>query len=210
MTNRNRPPSPLLACLAATALLTACTPSPKAGHPNTAPPSASSSTATSGTTVGTSSGTTPPPATASIPSSPPVRPSAADGLTLAAAEQFVHYYSSLMNYASDTGDTSSLLAASEAGCENCKVYAEFVAKSNAANGLLTGDYHERVTDVPELVRGQSGRVGGSASVTVGAYVSRETTSAAPVASKATSYTREFALSPQGGKWVMYEMKLVKQ
>jgi len=208
VTNRNRPTRLLLACLSATALLTACGhSSPDAGRPNTAPPPPSSTTAT---TQGTSGGTTPPTATASTPSSPPVRPSAADGLTLAAAEQFIHYYSSLMNYASDTGDTSSLLAASEAGCENCQAYADFVAKSNAANGLLTGDYHERVTDVSELVRGQAGRVGGSASVTVGSYVSRETTSAPPVTSKPTNYMREFALSPQGGNWVMYEMKLVKQ
>ena len=132
------------------------------------------------------------------------------GLTLAAAEQFVQYYSGLMTYAADTGDTNSLLSASEAGCENCKAYADFVSKSNAANGLLTGDYREHITDVSELVRGQGERLGGSARVSVGSYVSRATASASPVNSKAAKYTREFALSPQDGSWVMYEMKLVQQ
>jgi hypothetical protein len=141
---------------------------------------------------------------------PPERPSTANGLTLAAAEQFIHYYNDLTNYAAATGDTSLLLGASEAGCENCKSYAAFVAKSNAANGLLTGDYRERITDVAELVRGQGGNVGGSASVSVGAYVSRTTPTASPVNIKATNYTLEFALSPRGGNWVMYEMKLDKK
>lgn len=211
MTNRSRPAALLLTCLGATLLLTACTSgSPEAGRPNTAPPNPSASTSASPESTTTGPGGTTPPTTSANPSSPPSRPSTAEGLTLAAAEQFIHYYSGLMNYAADTGDTSSLLGASETGCENCKAYATFVAKSNAANGLLTGDYHEQITDVPELVRGQGGRVGGSASVKVGAYVSRETKSAAPVNSKRANYTREFALSPQGGSWVMYEMKLVKQ
>ena len=206
MTNRNRPMLLPLACLSATALLTACSSgSPEAGRPNTAPPSASTATST-----GSSGTATPPTATSAPPSGPPSRPSGAVGLTLTAAEQFVQYYSGLMNYAADTGDTSPLLSASEAGCENCKAYADFVTKSNAANGLLTGDYRERVTDVSELVRGQAGRLGGSASVSVGAYVSRATASANPVNSKPAKYTREFALSPQGGSWVMYEMKLVQQ
>ncbi|TCO43447.1 hypothetical protein EV646_11223 [Kribbella antiqua] len=200
MTNRNRPTSTLLACLAATSLLTACTNSPEAGRPNGTP-------TTSTTASASSTGAPTPTAT---PSAPPARPPAAQGLTLAAAEQFVHYYSDLMNYASDTGDTAPLMSASDAGCENCKAYADFVKKSNAANGLLTGDYHEDLTEVSELVRGQAGRLGGSANVSIGAYVSRETASAAPVSSKATKYTREFALSQQGGDWVMYEMKLVKQ
>jgi hypothetical protein len=203
VTTRNRPTALLSACLG-TLLLTACTSgSPEAGHPNTAPPS-TPTTPTSGPGTATASKPT------SAPSGPPERPATAQGLSLAAAEQFVRYYSDLMNYASDTGDTTPLLSASEAGCENCKVYADFVKKSNAANGLLTGDYREHLTEVSELVRGQGGRLGGSASVSVGAYVSRETATASPVTSKATKYTREFALSPQSGSWVMYEMKLVKQ
>jgi hypothetical protein len=122
----------------------------------------------------------------------------------------VHYYSDLMNYASDTGDGTALLSASDSGCENCKIYADFVKKSNAANGLLTGDYHEHITEVSELVRGQGGHIGGSAILNVGTYVSRETPTATPVTSKSTKYTRELALSSQGGNWVMFEMKLEEQ
>lgn len=115
-----------------------------------------------------------------------------------------------MNYASETGNTAPMLGASESGCEICKAYAGFVAQANAANGLLKGDYLERITDVPELYRADGGHVGGSATVSIGAYVSRETATAAPISNRAAKYKREFALSPQAGNWVMYEMKLGKQ
>ena len=197
MTTRNRPAATLtLACLA-TLALPACSPgSPDAGQPDT---SATSSAPSASSTPSTAA-----------PTGPPERPSAATGLTLASAEAFVRYYSDLKNYASDTGDSTALLSASEAGCENCKAYADFVKKSNAANGLLTGDYHERLKEVSELVRGQNGRLGGSAIVSVGQYVSRQTPTATPFTSKPKTYTRELALSPQSGSWVMYEMKQVVQ
>lgn len=114
-----------------------------------------------------------------------------------------------MNYAADTGDTAALLSASDPGCGNCKAYVDFIAKSNAANGLLVGDYHEHITDVPELNRGKSGFAGGSATLSVGAYTSKETKADTPLVSKPSKYTREFALSTQGGNWVMYEMKQTK-
>lgn len=205
MTHRNRPTQTLLACLTTATLLTACGPgSPEAGRPNTAPPQTSASTTDS---APTESASTPPSST--TPSGPPTRPPNATGLTLSAAEQFVHYYNDLLNYAAATGDTAPMLGASDAGCENCKSYAAFVREANVANGLLKGDYLERVTDVPELYRGDSGRVGGSALVTVGAYVSQKSKTATPRNVPAAKYKREFALSPQAGSWVMYEMKLVK-
>jgi hypothetical protein len=195
VTYRNKRAILALACLGAV-LITGCTSNPEASHPSPQPTTpAASTTATRATTP---------------PAGPPERPAAAEGLTLAAAEAFVHYYSDLMNYASDTGDGTALLSASDSGCENCKVYADFVKKSNAANGLLTGDYHEHITEVSELVRGQSGRLGGSAILKVGTYVSRETPTASPITSKSRKYTRELALSPQSGNWVMFEMKLVEQ
>jgi hypothetical protein len=207
VTFRNRPTRALLACLGATILLTACGQgSPEAGHPNTAPPPPSSANTQSG--APTQSAATLPPS--AMPSGPPARPANANGLTLAAAAQFVHYYNTLLNYAAETGDTAPLLGASDAGCENCKSYASFVAQANVANSLLKGDFRERITDVPELYRGDSGRVGGAAIVTVGAYVSQKSKTATPRNIPAAKYRREFALSPQAGNWVMYEMKLVKQ
>jgi hypothetical protein len=152
-----------------------------------------------------------PEASSTTPSSAaPVRPAAARGVTLASAEQFVRYYSDLMNYAADTGDTTALLQASSPVCENCKVYADFIAKSNAANKLLSGDYHEHITDVPQLNRGKPGFAGGSANLTVGAYTSRETKTDAPVVSQPAKYTRQFALADQSGNWVMYEWKQTEQ
>jgi hypothetical protein len=204
VTTRNRQATALtLTCLCAAALLTGCNnKSPEAGRPNTAPPATTGSTST---TAGSST-----PLSPSSAATPPARPRTAEGLTLAAAESFVYYYSDLLNYASDTGDTSDLLANSDSGCERCKLYADFVKKSNARNGLLTGDYHEHTKEVSELVRGSSGRLGGSSDVIVGAYVSKETTSATPITSKPTTYKRELALSSEGGNWVMFEMKLDEQ
>jgi hypothetical protein len=150
---------------------------------------------------------TPPTASASTstaPSGPPERPAAANGLTLAAAEAFYRYYVELKNYAATTGDTEALLSASEAGCEGCKEYATYVAKVNAANGGLTGDYQERVKEVSELVRGSGGRLGGSAVIAVGNYTTKNTPSAKPIVSKAAEFTDQIALSPNGQNWVMYE------
>jgi hypothetical protein len=192
VTYRNKRAILALACLGAV-LITGCTSNPEASHPSPQPTTpAASTTATRATTP---------------PAGPPERPAAAEGLTLAAAEAFYRHYVDLMNYASQTGDTAPLLAASESGCERCKEYADFVAKINEANGGLSGDYRERVKEVSELVRGSSGRVGGSALVSVGAYTTKESPSAKPIVSKAASYTEQIALSPSGANWAMYEMKL---
>ncbi|GAB3822484.1 hypothetical protein GCM10028799_36590 [Kribbella italica] len=180
-----------------TAVLAACsTAGPEAGSANTGAPSRNNPTPSS--------------TSAASPPSVPERPDSANGLSLAAAEGFVRYYSSLLNYASATGNAAPMLGASDPGCENCKGYADFVRKSNGANGLMKGDYAERVGEVAELVQGESGRVGGSATIQVGLYVSRRTPTDTPFTSKATTYTREFALSARSANWVMYEMKLVER
>ncbi|WP_238151453.1 DUF6318 family protein [Kribbella sindirgiensis] len=147
---------------------------------------------------------------AQVPTVAPGRPAAARGVTLASAEQFVRYYSDLLNYAADTGDTVALVKASSAVCESCKAYADFIAKSNAANGLLSGDYHEHIVDVPQLNRGKPGFAGGSANLTVGAYTSKETKTDSPLVSQPAQYSRKFALVDQGGNWVMYEWKQTEQ
>ncbi|MFI7064930.1 DUF6318 family protein [Kribbella sp. NPDC050124] len=200
MTNRNKMLFNWLTAAVSATTLVACSPgSPEAGRPNTDPPTNSGSPST----------------TISVPSSPPAttppqRPEAAVGLTLSAGEAFVKYYVGLLNYASTTGDVQPLLSASEGGCRQCKVYANYVQGVNAANGGLSGDYVERVTDVPDLFRGDSGRLGGYAAVTIGAYTSKDSPSAKPVTSTVRKYKREFTLSPQQGSWVMYEMELVPQ
>ncbi|MFI5712791.1 DUF6318 family protein [Kribbella sp. NPDC051620] len=206
MTTRNRQATALtLACLCA-AILTSCNnKSPEAGQPNTAPPgSGPTSSATSTPTAGNPTQIT------STPSAAPERPKAAEGLTLPAAEAFVRHYVELMNYASATGDTPPLLSASDSGCRQCRIYADYVKKVNAANGGLSGDFSERVDDIPDLFRGENGRLGGYAKVTVGAYTSKDSPTAKPVTSTVRKYKREFTLAPQQGAWVMYEMDLVPQ
>jgi hypothetical protein len=115
-----------------------------------------------------------------------------------------------MNYASATGDTPPLLSASDGGCRQCRVYADYVKKVNAANGGLSGDFSEHVDDIPDLFRGENGRLGGYAKVTIGAYTSKDSPTAKPVTSTLRKYKREFTLAPQQGAWVMYEMDLVPQ
>ncbi|WP_238159958.1 DUF6318 family protein [Kribbella pratensis] len=137
----------------------------------------------------------------------PERPVAAYGLSLAAADQFVRHYVDLMNYASQTGDSGPLLAASDAGCVGCKQYADIAVRTNASNGGLSGDYRERVSDVSELVRRSNGRLRGSAAVTVGRYTTKDSPAAAPVVSKAARYTEQVVLSPSKGNWVMFEIEL---
>lgn len=208
MTHRNRPTTTLLACLATTTLLTACSQgSPEAGHPNTAPPPPVTTSAggTTGTPTGSASSAnnTPTPA----PASPPTRPATANGLSLAAGEAFVRHYIDLMNYASQTGDGKPLLAASEAGCVGCKEYSDFAKKANAANGGLSGDYFERVVEVKQLVRATNGHLRGSAAVAVGAYTTRDSPSAIPAKSKATNYTEQVSLVASKGNWIMFEIEL---
>ncbi|WP_307863744.1 DUF6318 family protein [Kribbella aluminosa] len=202
MTHRNRPTQALLACLATTTLLAACTNgSPEAGQPNTAPPSTSSAT---------SQATSSPSATSATPTGAPQRPKAATGLSLSAAESFVRYYVDLLNYASTTGDVAPMKSATSPACSQCKLYADYVSKVNAANGGLAGDYLERVNDVPDLFRGDGGRVGGYAAVTIGAYTSKDSPSAKPVTSTVRKYKREFTLSAVNGSWTMSAMSLVPQ
>lgn len=202
MTTRNRRATALtLACLCA-ALLTACTQkSPEAGRPNTAPPP--TRTTMTEPTAAPSNSSAPPTAA-------PERPGNADGLTLAAGEAFVRYYSDLMNYAADTGDAAPMLAVSDAGCEHCKLYAKFAKESNHANGLLTGDYREKVKEITQLTRAENGHLGGFAVITVGQFISRQSPSASPFNSKPRTYTREVALSPQDGRWVMFELRQQEQ
>ncbi|GAA3579391.1 DUF6318 family protein [Kribbella ginsengisoli] len=184
-----------LGCLCA-AVLTGCNnESPEAGRPNTAAPA---STARAGLTESPSQST---PRLAA-----PVRPAAADGLTLAAGEAFINYYSELMNYASATGDAAPLLSESDAGCQRCKRFVSSVKKSNGANGLLAGDYRERIKEISAIAIGEGGHLGADMVVTVGQFTRRDASSASPVNSEAKTYFREIALSPRSGRWVMFEVR----
>lgn len=198
VTHRNRPAALLaLACLA-TPLLTACSsPSPEAGHPDTAPP-----TPTSTTSQPTSPASTTGPGT-----TPPARPAAAAGSTLAAGEAFIGYYVDLLNYAYTTGDPEPFLAESDKGCEGCQGLADYVRKINGKNGGLKGDYKNTLLDVKEISRGDAGRLGGSAAIKSGTYEERATPGASPIPQTGRTGSMEFALSSSAGNWLMYEMQL---
>ncbi|MFB6726621.1 DUF6318 family protein [Kribbella sp. NPDC056345] len=200
MTIRNKPAFLAATCLGALAL-SACGPgSPEAGRPNTAPPSTSTPT-TSGSNSSTPTST---------PSGAPERPAAAKGLTLGAADAFYRYYIDLENYAAATGDTTALLNESESGCEGCKEYADFVAKVNAANGGISGDFRFKIKNVYQLAIGSTGRVGGKAQLSVGKFTTKEHPTSKPIISEPTNYIDTIALSASGQNWVMYEMDSAEQ
>lgn len=208
MTHRNRPTRTLLACLATTTLLTACSPgSPEAGRPNTSPPPSSTGTPTVPTSGAPSSGPTSAGTSTVAPTAPPTRPQSAMGPSLAAGEAFIGHYVALLNYAYTTGDTGPMLAASDKGCIGCKGVADYTKKYNASSGTLAGDYNDRLIDVKEIYRGKSGRLGGSATLKTGSYTERDSPSASPVPQGNLTGTMEFTLSPSGGNWVMYEMEI---
>lgn len=212
MTHRNTT-QPLLACLAAAALLTACGQgSPEAGRPNTAPPTQSSEPSTTSSSdrstsrphsAATSSSST----TAGVPTVEPTRPQPAAGSSLAAGEAFIGYYVDLLNYSYATGDPAPLLAESDKGCIGCKGIADYVRKINVKNGTLEGDYRDHLVDVKEIFRGGSGRLGGSAILKSGTYTERTSPGASPVPQEGSTGTMEFTLSPSGGNWVMFEMEI---
>ncbi|MFB6720311.1 DUF6318 family protein [Kribbella sp. NPDC056345] len=198
MTPRNWLPAALTSCATALAL-TACAPnSPEAGRPNTAPTSSSSQPTGPGTN---------PPSPPALPTTPPTRLPAAAGSSLAAGEAFVGFYVGLINYAYETGDAEPLLAESDKGCLGCKGFAEYVRKTNAKNGGLTGDYKDRLTNVKEIFRGTGGKVGGSAELKSGVFEERTAPTAEPVTHDPGTGTMEFTLSPRDGDWVMFEMQI---
>ncbi|MFI5735251.1 DUF6318 family protein [Kribbella sp. NPDC051587] len=199
MTIRNKSAFLAAACFSAL-LLSACGPgSPEAGRPNTAPPSGTAPTAPGSSSTPTVT-----------PTGPPQRPAAANGLTLPAADAFYRYYIDLRNYAARTGDTAPLVAESEAGCEGCKEYIDYVKKVNAANGGMTGEFDEKVKDVYQLARGSTGRVGGKALLAVGKYTVKESPSEKPAIVQPAEYIDSIALSASGENWVMYETDLAEQ
>jgi hypothetical protein len=193
VTYRNRPAILALACLGAL-LITGCASNPQASHPS---PQTSGSTPLRGN----------PSPTATQSAGPPQRPTAAEGLTLAAAEVFVRHYVELLNYSYTTGDPEPLLAASDPGCVGCKGIGDYVRKVNGANGGLTGDYKDTLMNVKEIFRGASGRAGGSATIESGSYVERATPGASPLPQTGRTGTMEFTLSSASGSWIMYEMEL---
>ncbi|WP_143465881.1 DUF6318 family protein [Kribbella sp. ALI-6-A] len=199
MTFRNRLAVPLAAAVLAAVLAACSNSSPEAGRPDTAPPSSVEPSET--TPVVT------PSPSQSVPSAPPTRPATAIGSSLAAGEAFIAYYVDLLNYSYATGDPAPFLAASDKGCLGCQGVAQYTRKVNVKNGGVKGDYKDKLVAVKEIYRGESGRLGGSATIKSGTYEERLTPTASPVQQTSSDGTMEFTLSSNAGNWVMYEMQI---
>ena len=193
---RNRQSRRLVVCLAVGALLAACgRVSSGVGQTNTLSPAP---------TVGVSSTAV---VSGGLPTSAPVRPVKAVGLSLAAGAAFIGYYVELLNYGYATGDTVPLLGEGDKGCEGCRGIADYSRKINVKNGGLEGDYADHLVAVKEIYQGEGGRLGGSAAVKAGTYVERSSPGASPVPQASGTGTMQFTLSPSGGNWAMYEMEI---
>jgi hypothetical protein len=136
-----------------------------------------------------------------------VRPATAEGTTLASAEAFVGYYMNLINYTYESGDGQPMLAESDKGCVGCNALAGYLRKINGRNGGLRGDYKTTLLDVKQIVRGDEGRLSGTASIKSGTYEERVSPGASPVPQEGRNGTMEFSLAPSAGRWVMFEMQL---
>jgi hypothetical protein len=126
---------------------------------------------------------------------------------LAAGEAFIAYYVDLLNYSYATGDPTPFLEASDKGCLGCQGVADYARKVNVKNGGIKGDYRDKLVAVKEIYRGESGRLGGSATIKSGTYEERLTPTASPVQQTSSAGTMEFTLSSNAGNWVMYEMQI---
>lgn len=126
---------------------------------------------------------------------------------MAAGEAFIAHYLDLLNHASATGDPAPFLAASDKGCLGCQGLADYTRKVNVKNGAVKGDYKDKLIAVKEIYRGESGRLGGSATIRSGIYEERLTPTASPVLQTSADGTLEFTFSSSAGNWVMYEMQI---
>jgi len=135
---------------------------------------------------------------------PPLRPAEAEGLTIPAAEAFVHYFFDLLNYLKSTGDGSAVRNSAEAGCRACKVVLKNYTATNAHNGGITGDFRWRDVKVSgaKLVDAET------AEVKVSARQGRYSVPHAPNRRKQVptqQYYLSVTLSARGNQWVMFEM-----
>jgi hypothetical protein len=69
---------------------------------------------------------------------PPVMPAEAKGTSAKSAELFARQYVDLINYASQTGNTTALRAASTEECSTCKVVAAEIERPYKKGGHLEG------------------------------------------------------------------------
>lgn len=100
------------------------------------------------------------------------------------------YYIDLLNYSYVTGDSKPFLRASDKGCVGCAGLAGYARRINARNGGLKGDFKDRLVDVKEIYRTESGGLGGSALVRSGNYQERVSPGATPVPQVAFPERRE--------------------
>lgn len=108
-----------------------------------------------------------PSATSTEPTGPvePTLPAAAEKSTKDGAEAFVEYYWEVVNYASATGDTSTLKDISLHGCQTCWSGIAWIDDVYAAGGRITGGSYEVLRQTSQ--RTPSGSWGVAARIKVG-------------------------------------------
>ncbi|GAA1557675.1 hypothetical protein GCM10009789_08840 [Kribbella sancticallisti] len=215
----------LLLCLG---LCAACASNPKAGSA----PAAAAATATASASARASAsasasasaaedrsasplqsdGTTPAPtAEPGAPSAveageAPLRPEAAVGLTVPAAEGFVRYFFETLNYLKTTGDDSATTQAADPGCKPCNAMLTTYRKANGANDAVTGDYAWRDVTVSSAKLLDPSTAEVTMTARQGAYSIKPAPTAPIETAAPTEFSLRLTLSAQGQHWMMFDFK----
>ena len=196
-------------------MLAGCTANPKAGS---APATASDDWSETSQAVSTPSGrptqvgeAVSPAPTATVggdpADGPPLRPVEADGLTIPAAESFVHYYFATLNYLKATGNGSATRKAAEVGCRSCNAMLKLYATMNVANQGIAGDYQWRDVKVSSAAITDPTTAVVAMAAHQGTYTVRASPKSPLQTVKPKNYTLKLTLSAKGNQWVMFDVEL---
>jgi hypothetical protein len=138
---------------------------------------------------------------------PPLRPVEADGLTIPAAESFVHYYFATLDYLKATGDGSATRKAAEVGCRSCNAMLKLYATMNVANQGIAGDYPWRDVKVSSAAITDPTTAVVAMAAHQGTYSVRASPKSPLQTVKPKNYALKLTLSAKGNQWVMFDVEL---
>jgi hypothetical protein len=134
-----------------------------------------------------------------------VRPDAARGRSIAAAEAFVRYYfGTAVNHLKRTGEATAVRDASSPSCTPCRGDIAYFASANGRNGRLTGAYLWQNVEV------RSARPSGTSMVlavdaSAGRHTAVEKPGAKPKAFTGGRQHLKVTLAPDGKDWVVFDV-----
>ncbi len=136
----------------------------------------------------------------------PLRPDAATGLTVLAADAFARYYfAEASNYLKATGDGYAVRRSSSPACSSCRGDVQLFGAHNGRNGLLSGSYLYTNVDVRGVRSTGPRSAVVDVNVQTGRHVVRERKAAAPKAYPGGIQHLSLTLVAAGNDWVVLEV-----